>query len=344
VTDDTYVKNYVVSADKSLAQYVTFETVNFENVPPRSLVPINGKIIFPESLNPPGGWDLYICVTEDCPAGAQICGRGSACAALNFMVLYPGIMPIISLGAKSANPGEPIEFTVSIENIGKDEIRQASGYIDIFNLNKEKVGTAFLESKSIRSGAKDVLKAIFETTNLLSGNYSATAFVNCDGNTTEAKTSFRIGKLDVKIIDYNKEIESGAIKKFVTKVESFWNDPLEVYANIRIYDKNHSVTAKTATNKIEPWKTIDMDAFIDTTTLEPAEYDIKIDVFYGDASSTLEGKILVKAPIGPPVNDTRAPEEEKPGLSTTNITIILVIIVALLTIVNIFIAVYRKKK
>jgi hypothetical protein len=191
---------------------------------------------------------------------------------------------------------------------------------------------------------KDSINALFDTSNLLSGNYSATAFVNCDGNTTEAKTSFRIGKLDVKIIDYNKEIESGAIKKFVTKVESFWNDPLEVYANIRIYDKNHSVTAKTATNKIEPWKTIDMDAFIDTTTLEPAEYDIKIDVFYGDASSTLEGKILVKAPIGPPVNDTRAPEEEKPGLSTTNITIILVIIVALLTIVNIFIAVYRKKK
>ncbi|MBN1543845.1 hypothetical protein JW898_00105 [Candidatus Woesearchaeota archaeon] len=349
LTDGRWVNNYEAYADKELKGYVVFDKTRFENVPPGSILPLTGKIMLPSELSHPGWNHVQICAREDCPGEGAMCGRAAVCAAINFMMLYPGVNPVIALSAPSVNRDQPVDFSVSVENLGEEDIAGASGRIEVYNINKEKVGEAALDSKQVKSAQKETLTAKFQTAGLLPGNYSATAFVDCDGTGREANASFRIGTLDVKVVDYTKELETGGIKRFVAKVESVWNDPLDAYAEIRIFDSSFSVAAKTATNRILPWQTLDIEAFIDTSKLEDKEYSVTITVFYAEKSSVLEGSIRMVAPPESAVKEAvpSAAEQEAPqkqGVSATTLTIILVIVVIILTAVNIFLAVYRKRK
>ncbi|MBU2561323.1 MAG: hypothetical protein KKD17_03420 [Nanoarchaeota archaeon] len=343
------INDYTVSATGGLAKYVVLDRTSFENVSPGSRIPFYGRIIFPSEIDPPGWHLTYICVEEGCTVKGTVCGRASACAGLNFMVLYPGINPVVSLSAPNVNRDQAVSFKVSVNNLGKDDIASCAGTIDVFDLQRTKAGVAQVISRPVKSAETVQLDALFNTAGLLPGNYTATADIDCDGTIKDANASFRIGTLDVKIVDYTKELETGGIKRFVTKVESVWNDPLDAYAEIVIFDSNSSVTAKTSTNKLQPWKTLDLEAFVDTSKLEEKEYSVKINVFYAEKSSVFEGKIRMVAPQPGAVAEAvpSAAEQEAPqksGISTTALTIILVIVVVILTAVNIFLAIYRKKK
>jgi hypothetical protein len=346
VTDTRWANGYEVYADSELAKYVVFEKNRFENVPPGTAIPISGKIKLPAELNHSGWNVVFICGREDCPGGGTMCGRAAVCAAIQFMVLYPGINPIVGLSAPNVNRDQPVDFSVSVENLGKEGISSATGRIDVFNINKEKVGDAGIEAKPVKSAAKENLNARFETAGLLPGNYSATAYVDADGEKREANASFRIGTLEIKVLSHTKELATGGIKRFVTKVESVWNDPLDVFANVQISDSNNSVASKTSTNRLKPWQTLDLEAFIDTSKLEEKEYDVRIELFYAEKKTVFEGKVKLIAPPAAAVNATvpKLEEPKKEGISATALTIILVIVVIILTAVNIFLALYRKKK
>jgi hypothetical protein len=343
---DQHVDNsYTVYAKKDLAQYVVFEKTRLENISRGSKVPISGKIIFPSELEP--GWhSLYVCVREDCKGAGTVCGRAGVCANLAFMVLYPGIYPVISLSAPNTNEKEPVDFTVNVKNYGKNKINQATGRIEVFDLSNNHVGTAFLDTQSVESYKDAKLTARFQTNGLLPGNFTAKAFVDCDSEKKTANASFRIGTLDIKIVDHTEELEVSGIKRFITTVESVWNDPLNIYADIVIQDSEKKVEAKTATYRLEPWKTLDMEAFIDTAGLEEKKYNVRITVYFAGEQKVLDSNIRMTAPEKPKTQQTSAVEAEKPapGISSTAITIILIAIVIILTVINIFLAAHNKKK
>ncbi|MBW2971570.1 hypothetical protein KY359_00910, partial [Candidatus Woesearchaeota archaeon] len=130
--------------------------------------------------------------------------------------------------------------------------------------------------------------------------------------------------------------------------ESLWNDPLDIHAEVRIFDSKKSVSSKTSTNLLQPWKTLELESFIDTSELEDKEYDVQITVFFAEKKVSLDGKVKLVAPppgaseVEAPVKEEATPE--KAGLSATTLTIILVAVVVLLTVINVFLALYRKKK
>ncbi|MFH1669084.1 MAG: hypothetical protein ABIA62_04100 [Candidatus Woesearchaeota archaeon] len=336
--------NYDLIVKKDFAEYVVFDNKRIENVSKGAHFPVGGYIEFPEKIDPPGKHNMLICVLEDCPEGGMVCGRGSACASLEFMVLHPGIMPQITFAAPDVNQDELIDFTVNIENVGEEDIQQASGTIDVFNVDDVLLGSATLDTKDIPSNSPAVLSGKFDTKGLLPGNYSAKAHITTDSITNDLEDSFRIGTLDVKILSYTRELESGSIKLFETKIESSWNDPIDVYANIKIFDSDTNIEAKSVTEALLPWKTQSINAFIDTSGLEEKQYDIRVEIFYAEKSSFVEGKInIVSAP------DTAAKPSEQEiaqtqGLGTSTLTFLLVVVVLLLTGINIFLAVYKKKK
>jgi uncharacterized protein (DUF2141 family) len=341
-----YDNNYDVFAmEGPLSKYVVFDNdqKHFENVPKGSWVPFGGRIELPDHLDPPGWYALFICVIEDCPTKGTVCGRTSACGQISFRVLHPGIMPMVTLIAPNVNRNEPMEFTVTVQNLGLQDIIKATGKVEVYNLEKQNVGTAYLDSKTINSSMTESLTAQFNTLGLPPGNYSATAFVDSDGTNTEANASFRIGNLDVKLVNHTETLEKGGIKRFMANVESAWNDPLNIYAKIRVYDANMSVDAKTATVALLPWKILSLESFIDTSSLEAKEYNLKIELYYAEKITTFDGKIDIVLPAVEAKNETLAPEKEEAGLSPVTLTIILVIIVIILTAVNVFLAVYRKK-
>ncbi|MFC1741784.1 hypothetical protein ACFL3V_04585 [Nanoarchaeota archaeon] len=350
VANPTYDNNYeAYAAGGLLTQYVEFDQTRFENIPKKSTKGFTGRIRFPAEIDPPGNHAVRICVREECPTKGNVCGRTAACAQLIFLVLSPGIRPIVGLSASTVNRNDPVDFKVSISNLGKEDINSCSGYIDIFNINKEKVSTVQLDPAGVKSNTKTDIHATWNTQNNLQGNYSATAHVKCDNIDNTANTTFRIGTLDIKIKDYTKELKTGGFKRFVATVESEWNDPLDIYGQVIISDETGTkVTAQTATTKLAPWKELDMEAFIDTSNLEEKEYDIRITIFYAEKSSFLEGKInlITGEPDSEPILSALKEEEkpEKTGISSTALTLMLVIVVILLTVINLFLAWRNKKK
>ncbi|MBW2965220.1 hypothetical protein KY363_07220 [Candidatus Woesearchaeota archaeon] len=324
-----------------LSDYATIEQTAFKSLPKGSTVPIQGTIHFPDSLTP-GTHYLRICFMEECPGKGTVCGRTAACAKVIVKAPHSGIYPQLSLTAGNANENEPAKFTATVSNIGDTTIDSCTGFVEVFDIRNNKIGRAELSSaEDIESFGSKPMIASFNTQGLLPGNYSAEASVECDGKGLDANASFRIGTLSVKIIGYSKEISAGSIQRFVTKVESAWNDPIDVRGTVRIYDSNTSVEAKTATSKLDAWKQLDMEAFIDASSLQPKEYSASIEVFYSGKSTTKQGTVIVTAQ-----KESELPAEEVPatGMSTTMITLILVIVVVLLTALNIFLAIYRKKR
>jgi hypothetical protein len=337
-TDDI---DYSVYAKADLTEYVVFDQTLFPKRSRGCYIPIGGYINFPDSL-PPRQHRMKVCFLESCPGQGAMCGRTGACAVVIVNVPFNGIYPVVSLDVPNVNEKEPITFIANINNPGTDTIQSCSGFVDVFNKRKEPVGNAEFESSgNITTFGSASIKATIDDPTIPPGDYSAFAKVDCDGVVKDANATFRVGTLDVKLVNFTKELETGGIKRFVTNIESTWNDPLDVYANIRIYDDNNSTETKTVTNRMMPWQTLELEAFIDTSKLEAKQYDLAIDVFYADKISHFNGRVDLVKPV-----ESVAPvmEKEKPGMSASTLTIILVIIVLFLTAVNAFLAFYRKKK
>jgi hypothetical protein len=340
LADADFDNNYYAYAKRDLAKYVVFEETKFENIPRGGSATINGKILFPSNLTPPGWHYASICVKEDCKEGGVLCARAGACASLEFLVLYPGIYPVISLSANDVKENEPVKVKAYIKNLGVEDIKTAAGLAEIYDLEKEKQGRANFNTKSVKSNGEEIIEADFNTYGLLPGDYGVTATIDCDGIIQVVNSTFRIGTLNIKIKNFTRELEAGGIKRFLITLESVWNDPLNVFADISIYNETSSgVEAKTATIEIPPWQTIDLEAFIDTAQLAAGDYNININVHYADRVSSVEDKIRLTSP-------PEAPATESPsGVSlATIITILLVVLLLLLTAVNIFLIIRKRKK
>ncbi|MBI5880572.1 hypothetical protein HZB90_00405 [archaeon] len=333
--------DYNLEIGGDLAKYAVMDQLSWDDQPTGRWIPIGGYLNFPDSIEPPGTHYLEVCFLESCPVEGMVCGRTGTCTSVTVSVPHQGPYPELSLRVSDTNEKQPILFEATVTNFGNQIIAACSGFVDIIDINRNNVGRAdFLPSGNISSFGSAVLKAVLDPNNLPSGNYSAKAVITCDGIERTANASFRVGTLNVNIIGHTKELETGGIKRFVTTVESVWNDPLDIRADIDIRDNKTSVKAKTATVRLEPWKILDLEAFVDTSTLEVKEYNVKIDAFYAEKKSTVEGKVNIVSPKA----EEAAVEKETAGISTTMLTVILVIIVVILTVVNIFLAVYRKKK
>ena len=336
--------DYTISLKGDISQYVEMDQWEFENKGKKEHIPMIGHINFPENLEPPRH-TLRVCFMESCPGDAAMCGRTAACAVVIVDVPYEGIHPDLSLKTTDVNENEPVNIKATITNNGKDTINSCSGYVDVFDAENKSINTVTLTNTgSINSFKSAGLTGEFMTLGVPAGNYSAIAHVDCDGISNTAISIFKIGSLNVNIIKYPKEISTGGIKKFSTTIESAWNSNLEVYADVTIFDTDKKATATTATHRLDPWKTANLDAFIDTSNLEEKEYDLKIEAFYSGTSKIINDKITL---VEPSADEPEEPIQEKPekdGISTTTLTIMLVLIVLILTVVNIFLAVYRKKK
>lgn len=338
------VDYYVYVESGGLKPYIEFEQERFDDLPRGASVPIVGYVNFPDSLPPPSQ-GAKICFTEECPQQGSMCGRTAACATVSAKVPQEGKYPMVSLSATNVNQNDPVTFTARINNVGKETIDSCTGFVKIIDMRNKSVGNAeFDKSDPLSSFQIREIKAVFNTVGVPPGNYSAKATIDCDGIKKDVKTAFRVGTLNINIVSYPKEIESGGIKRFVTKIESVWNDPIDVHAEIQISGYGQNIKANTATYRLNPWQNLDTEAFLDTSELEEKEYDLTIDLLYQGKNSHVKDKIQVVAPMNLTPVEKEVPAKEGGGISTMTMTVILVIVVILLTVVNIFLAVYRKKK
>ena len=175
-------------------------------------------------------------------------------------------------------------------NRGKESIN-ITPEINIYS-GKEMVEKLVFENRIIESQEEKKLKKILDTKNYKAGDYRAVGVVDY-GERVETEIEFRIGSLNVDIINYTNRILIGGIQKFNIEVESKWNNKIEnIYALVSIkLNSTSSLDFKTTPVSLNAWKKAKLSGFFETDDFEEGVYNIDMILFYSGKNSTTQGQI-----------------------------------------------------
>jgi hypothetical protein len=335
VTTSSYAQDYRLYIQGDLAEYVTLEPDHFSDVAPGSNPFFTATLKLPGLDEPisPGRHTISIGAFETASSSGGGGGVGvltGSEALVRVMFLYPGKYLEARLRAKDVAINEPANFEVGIFNGGKIDLSWVKAKIDVYDPEGKNIATVYTEEKPLKSNVHDTLHAQLDTRGLNSGDYKAIATVYYDGNeikTNEAK--FKIGSLEVRIIDHTKEVPAGKINAFDIDIESRWNNNIpNVYASVKIEKQ----TFQTPTTSIGAWERKNLTGYFDTTNINMGEYDAEITLNYGNNWTRKMGKVTVTKPEGialTPIAPTTA---------------LLVIIIILLIMIDIGYLIYSRKR
>ena len=324
-------ENAAVYIEGALAEYVTVEKNNI-NKDGTFII----KVKLPANIETPGDNVLFVGITESSSGGGMVTTKASIRTPIVVRVPYPGVYAEISFNTHNLNINETASFAVIINNLGKKDIGNAKAAIDIFDINKKLVENLFTEEKAVKMKNREKLLAFFNASKHTVGVYKAIAHVNYADRSKDLESSFRIGDLNVKIINYTKKFFKDEIVNFDIEIESGWNDKIEnIFAEVNVFNGTKEVSSfKTISIGLKPWERKITNTFWDTHGLGEGTYDAKITLFYEDKQTRVDGKI-----------DIILPEEETSFLKKYfNSTNLLVVAVILLIIINIIVLIKKRKK
>ena len=187
-------------------------------------------IKLPEKIENPGHHKVWIAaeeVIDESKIGGNI---GTSCNAMVYIlihVLNPGKYVEMSLSAPDVEINEPVNFAVNVKSFGEEDINSIKAAIDVYSPNNEKLATVYTDDKPLKSNTEETLYAQLDTKGYSAGTYRAVAELNYDGKTKQDEKKFKIGELNIKIINYTKEFEKDKINKFDIEIESGWGNKIE---------------------------------------------------------------------------------------------------------------------
>ena len=330
-TDDT--TNIKLSVDGDLAEYVTLSKdlvrhqddhafTAYLKLPPKVEKPGKNRILIRAELSPTGA------------GGGGISAIGAVQAPIDVIVPYPGKYLDYSFTVRDVNEGEPVLFTLYITNLGTDTVNQVSVTFDVYDSENNKKDTLTTEKVALISKGSHGFERELNTLGYRPGSYKVIATIFHDDGEEVIERTFRIGTLQVNIVNYTREFLVDTINRFELKADSKWNSLIEeVYANIDVSKNGVRINSfKTFEVSLNPWETKVLDGFYDTNGMELGEYDANITIYYEDKTATELGKFVIK----------KARHFELPtGFS---ITALLIIIILVIIIADIFWMVHKHKK
>lgn len=327
-----------ISKGIDFSKYITFEPEILRMIPQGVNPPFKIIIKFPDPLPEelvPGLHKVYAGVVESKVrgGGGAIGAKAASEVTFNFRVLCEGICVKAKLNIEDVNENETADIEATLENWGEKDIKKASAIIDIHDPEENKIRTFVTEEQQVMSAKNAVFKKKLDTTGMQPGKYNAAATFFYDGNQTDARDTFNIGTLDIKITNYTQMLEKDKISPFNVIVESKWANALKnVYADIEITNSRYGFKRiKTPTIELQPFKQAALTGFIDTIGLPLGENNASIKVYYEDKAKSEKGTVNIY-------------EIRKPIYTgMISLTNILLLILILLILVN-FIWFTRKKK
>ena len=325
--------NVRLSVSGYLAEYVTLNKTLIKSNSTDRIFKVMVKL--PERIEKPGHHRVWISA-EEVIDGPKMGGTvGTSCNAMVYIlihVLNKGKYVDMILSAPDVNLNGPVNFAVNVKSFGEEGINNIKAAIDVYSPDNEKLATIYTDEKPLKSNTEETLHAQLSTVGYKAGTYSAVAILNYDGETKEDKTSFRIGELNIKIINYTKEFEKNKINPFYIEIESIWGNEIEgVYGEIKI--NNDSI--KTPNINLDPWDKKTITTYWDTNNVETGFYNTDITVYY-------EGKTTVETGIVSVIEKKEA-FGEMPGVINFNTTTILILIIIILIVIDIIWIIKKEK-
>ena len=273
-----------LSVEGDLAEYVTLDKYYVKNVGPGEGFGLTAYLKLPEKIERPGLHKIFIGATEYRFLQEGIGARGSIRSTIKIRVRYPGQYIETSLSADDAQVGKQASFRVNINNFGTERINMAMASIDIFDPEGNKITTIQTNKKTnlVRDNSY-ILNAKLDTTGYARGEYSAVANVFYDGNNkTTNKAVFRIGDINIKVVDQTRTAYAELINPFDIVITSEWNNIInDVYAEVNVMRDNLVLSSfKTPNYGISAWETKNITGYLNAMALIPGTYNTNITLFY----------------------------------------------------------------
>ncbi len=204
---------------------------------------------------------------------------------LRVNVPYPGRYLTGQLHISEANVNETAAFTISLFNLGKEDIEKIKATIIVKGPTNEEIAVIRTEETSIASQKESKLVGVWKA-NVGSGKYYAEAIVEYDGKTFLLSKVFYIGHQKIEIEGLRvDDFRLGTIAKFDILLRSKWNEPIpNVFANLQVIDKAGTILTdfKTSSIDMQPYQTAEISGYWDTQNVQPGEYDVNVKAHYLD--------------------------------------------------------------
>ena len=302
----------------------------------------SADIILPDNLSY-GRHEIFINIFGNEPGGGGMIGVRTLLAFKVIVISrYPGIyVDGYLLGITAVNIGEVARLRTSVSNLGSEDIKSIRTKVDIYNGSKY-IESVYSSETSLPSKTSNELVALLSTEDYPIGEYNAKAIIEYDGMVKNASRSriLRIGELFIDLVNISsRKFGNNKINKFDIIVESKWNRPADVYADVIVNDILGEEKAKfrTQSTTINGWEAGRVPAYFDVHNIENGKYKLKAVLNYEEKTTEKEFDIEIAE------SGEAEIVEEMPGMPKTTLIIIIQGAVILLLIIVGLIFFFRKK-
>ncbi len=252
-------------------------------------------LTFPEEA-PPGPHRIGVVVTEAPPENAFIGTAISINARIDVFVPYPGryIEPRLIIPNKNAGEDVPVELQVI--NRGLETLTVAPTITVTSLSNAQNNAVLDFTPVTLVSNQEQYFRKYLETATLPAGDYFAEAVIAYAGEERRVNDTFSLGELSIAVVNTTSVLYQDGLQRYHVYVESGWNDPIDdVYADLALLRDGVSLeTMRTPPVDIGPWKTEQLEAFVDTGLYEPGEYEMVITVQYAGQQTTVRRPLTIR--------------------------------------------------
>ncbi len=258
---------------------------------------------------------------------------------ISLRVPYPGKYLDTYFESSNVKAGDPAIFSLRAISRGSEIIQKLSGTAQIYDVmdNTMIKEIRFTEAVNIKTNEEVFIKAIWDTTGIKSGNYKVKATINFDEKSEVFEKEFKVGSMEINIINYTTTAYNDSISKFDVNLLSNWNDPIEnvnTLVNIKKSDV-YNVEFRMPSITISPFSYGITSSYWETKGLPTGTYNVMVITSYMDKE--VEKKVVKTGTI-----ELLERELEKP--SPLNTTTLLILIIIIMVIINIAWVVYSKVK
>ncbi len=324
-------RNTIVSLSGEFKDYINISKTYFElNDPDKKF---NVHIHLPDSPDnfTPGKNIQWLLIKDDLSNLAQsgMIVSAAARSPIVIYVPYPGYFcKISSYSLQNVNKNQNTTLNFELWNRGKKNITDGYFTFRIFKDNKDffykQEKNIFIESQTKKQFSVEVHSFDFTP-----GDYNASLEFFYNNKSVRHNSVFKIGELNINIVNYTKVLNNDSIQKFFLELQSDWNAPIKnVYANININNISASTSPTTLSNFEKKKVYTHIEPF-----LPPGNYSASVVLFFADKT------IKKDLPI------TIIHKSKKKSIFTTQTIIIaLLVVVFLLFIISIFMFIVFIKK